>query len=186
MTRTLIEAGVLLMLVVGALFGYGEFRERLAEGDAERERLENRVHAAESARAAVDSAARLRIARLTSSMDSLQREASRLDTVLEVRADTVLRMVPDAVRPAVEDLIATCHERIGVCEERADSLDSVLFVKDGQLAASDSSHTAKDSLILQLQDQLDPSLFDSLFGGLPGTALKLGIGAALYVALTGG
>lgn len=185
MTRTLIEVGVLLTLIVGAIFGYGEFRERLAEGDAERDRLETQVEAAESARAAVDSAARLRIARLTSSMDSLEREASRLDTVLEVRADTVLSLVPDALRPHVENLIATCQERIGVCEERADSLESVVFVKDGQLAASDSSHTAKDSLIVELQDQLDPSFFDSLVGDLPGTALKLGIGAALYVVLTG-
>lgn len=186
MTRTLIEIGVLVTLAVGVVFAYGEVQARDARHEAERERLETQVEAAESARAAVDSAARLRIARLTSSMDSLEREASRLDTVLLAQSDTVLRLVPDAVRPHVEDLIDTCQERIGICEQRADSLESVVFVKDGQLAVSDSSHTAKDSLITELQDQLDPSLFDSLFGDLPGTAVKVGLGVLIGAVVSGG
>lgn len=176
MTRTLVEVGVLVAIIVGGLYAYGEVQARDARHEAERERLESRVEAAQSALASRDSAARLRVATLNASMDSLEREASRLDTVLIRETETVVSMIPDSVRPAVEQLMATCRERIGVCEERADSLESVVFVKDGQLASRDSVLTAQDSLVTELQDQLDPPFWESLMGDLPDTALKVGLG----------
>ena len=176
MTRTLVEIGVLVTIIVGGLYAYGEVQAREATHDAERERLENRVEAAESALASQDSAARLRVASLEAAMESLEREASRLDTVLIRETGTVVSMIPDSVRPAVENLMATCRERIGVCEARADSLESVVFVKDGQLSDRDSVLSAQDSLISVQARQLDPPFWEGIMGDLPDTALKVGLG----------
>lgn len=162
--------------------------ERQRELEAQVERLEGQLSAARAAKASVDSAARLRVRALRTSIDSLEGEAARLDTVVETRTTVLREMVPDSVQPAVDSLVAACDRRQRACEQAKDSLREVVAEREGQLASDSTVIARQDSVIGaqaaledELRDRLDPPLLERVFGSVGEGAIRLGvIGAALW------
>lgn len=189
-----VTIGLLVVLVAGLgvytyLAGKDAARreaELLGRVDTEHEaRVE-----AERAKAAIDSAARLRIARLTDSVRVYRREAARADTQFTASVDTLLASVPDSLRQMV-DQVRVRHERVvDRMNGQITSLNGIIAEKDRQLAARDSLIDAlqrevavQDTLIEHLRAELHPGFFESLAGDLPQVAGAVGAGVILGTVL---
>lgn len=181
--KRLIGGAAILLVIAGAVWAYGEHQQRVGAAQAEAQEQRERARAAEAALRSLDEASRLRVDRLTSAVDSLEREGARLDTVVRVRTVRLRELVPDSVKPAVDSLVAACDRRQAACREAKDSLRSVVTTREGQLAARDSLLAARDSLVANLERQIDPPFLAKLFGDLPSTLTKVGAGVILGVVV---
>lgn len=154
------------------------------------EALQEDVAAKDSALAAVDSAARVRIGVLMDSVRLYRRRASRAGHEFDATVDTVLAAAPDSLREMIGRLRAAHDRQVSALEGEVTSLSAMLAEQDRMIDARDSliaslraTSAAQDTLVAHLRDRLHPGFWEGLVGDLPDTAAKVGAGVLLGAVL---